>query len=101
HLTVDWPGGRFVVPLREGMMLLGRAAENGIVIPVTVVSTNHARLHRASDSNYIIEDNASRNGLIFQGTHVQQHHFQHGDRLTIGSRVEGQFVTLAYAVPQR
>lgn len=100
HLTIDWPGGRFVAPLREGSITMGRAPESALVIPSPAVSVNHAVLSRASDGGYIIQDVGSRNGLTFQGTRVQQHRLQHGDRFIIGSRAEGQFVLFAYAIPR-
>ena len=70
HLTVDWPGGRFVVPLREGSITLGRAPDSGLVIPVSAVSTHHALLYRASDEGYLIRDVGSTNGLTLQGTRI-------------------------------
>jgi pSer/pThr/pTyr-binding forkhead associated (FHA) protein len=101
HLTVSWPGGRFVVPLREGSITLGRAPDRGLVIPVSPVSKEHAILYRASDGSYIIQDVGSRNGLSLLGKPVQQHRLQHGDRLLVGVREQGQFVVLAYANPRR
>jgi pSer/pThr/pTyr-binding forkhead associated (FHA) protein len=101
HLTVIWPDGRFVAPLREGSITIGRAPESGLVIPVSAVSTQHALLSRASDNSYSIQDVGSTNGLTFQGTRIQQQRLQHGDRLFIGSREQGQFAILAYATPRR
>ncbi|HEY7350483.1 MAG TPA: FHA domain-containing protein [Ktedonobacterales bacterium] len=101
HLTVDWPGGRFVAPLREGSITVGRMPDRGLVVPVLPVSKEHALLYRASDGSYIIQDMGSTNGLTLQGTRIQQHRLQHGDRLVIGSQDQGQFVILAYATPRR
>jgi pSer/pThr/pTyr-binding forkhead associated (FHA) protein len=101
HLTVDWPGGRFVAPLRDGSITIGRAPESALVIPAPAISVHHAVLSRASDGGYSIQDAGSRNGLTFQGTRVQQHRLQHGDRFIIGSPAEDQFVILAYAMPRR
>jgi pSer/pThr/pTyr-binding forkhead associated (FHA) protein/CHAT domain-containing protein len=39
HLTIDWPGGRFVAPLREEHITIGRAPDSGLVIPAPVIST--------------------------------------------------------------
>lgn len=99
HLTVYWRGGRFVVPLRDRTITIGRAPENGIVIPSLVISAHHALLSKTSDGGYRIQDDGSRHGLFLQGKPIKDHLLRHQDKIVVGSREQGQFVVLAYARP--
>ncbi len=68
--------------LRPGVLRLGRAEDNDLVLADVGVSRRHARIV-VSDTGALIEDLGSGNGTLYQGQPVRQHHIQDGDRLQI------------------
>ena len=58
------------INLSDGVMTFGRAPTNDVVVEVTEVSRQHARI-RASASGYWIEDVGSRNGTFVNGTQIE------------------------------
>ncbi len=85
--------GNFTLPA-EGLLSLGRAENNDIVLPEPSSSRNHAEVqgHRGT---WIVRDRASANGTLVNGAPVTEHTLQEGDRIMIGA-VEFRFTqTLA------
>jgi ABC-type multidrug transport system fused ATPase/permease subunit/pSer/pThr/pTyr-binding forkhead associated (FHA) protein len=72
--------GRFVMacPLRKDTMTVGRKYGNDIQISSLLVSGEHAKLVK-QDSNWLIIDRKSRNGLTYQGQRVERHIMRNGD----------------------
>jgi hypothetical protein len=96
QLTVETDEYRFVVPLHEETISLGRGPDNGIVIPSAVVCEHHARLRRISAGGFTIEDLKTPNGLHMHGQRVHQQVLRSGDVLEIDSAISSHPVTLTY-----
>ena len=58
------------IDLTDGVTSIGRAPINKVVVEVTGVSRQHARI-RAEVNGYWIEDLGSRNGTFVNGTPVE------------------------------
>lgn len=100
QLIITYPAGRFIAPLREVTITLGRAPESGIVVPSPLISAHHAVLHRGPGGTYTIEDVGALNSFSVHGTLTRTHTFEPGDTITIGDRSRGAFVALTYTAPQ-
>jgi pSer/pThr/pTyr-binding forkhead associated (FHA) protein len=72
------------------VIVLGRGADNDIVIDHKVVSYRHAILRRLG-TGYQIEDLGSANGLYFGANKIASRLLRDGDVVTIGSSVALQF----------
>ena len=68
--------------LRPGVLRLGRAEDNDLVLADVGVSRRHARIV-VSDTGALIEDLGSGNGTLHDGEPVRQHQIQDGDLLQI------------------
>ena len=68
--------------LRPGVLRLGRAEDNDLVLADVGVSRRHARIV-VRESGALIEDLGSGNGTIFDGHPIRQHNIQDGDLLQI------------------
>lgn len=64
--------------------IAGRSPEADIVLADDTVSRKHARFYRARDLVWV-RDLGSRNGTKVNGTTVQHHCLQEGDRISLGS----------------
>jgi ABC-type multidrug transport system ATPase subunit len=99
-VTVECPAGRFVVPLREASITIGRAPDCGLIIPSRVISAHHAMLQRGADGTYTLStDPRAPNSFTYGGAPVRQHTFRHGDTLFIGSYESGEYASMRYAAP--
>ncbi|MBM4320544.1 MAG: FHA domain-containing protein, partial [Deltaproteobacteria bacterium] len=58
-------------PLQNGELLIGRSRGNGIVLPSTSVSRQHARVYTAQGRTYIQDLNSS-NGILVNGVRIQE-----------------------------
>ncbi|MGD8552846.1 MAG: FHA domain-containing protein [Anaerolineales bacterium] len=68
--------------------LIGRAADNTIVVQDEVVSAHHARLTYLSGWQWWLEDLGSRNGTRVNGISIEQPlAVTHGDEITFGTVV--------------
>ena len=74
---------------------VGRHDENDIVLAGPTVSARHATLRRES-VGVVIEDEGSLNGTFVNGTLIQQHLLEAGDRVQIGPHL---LVFVAAATP--
>jgi DNA-binding winged helix-turn-helix (wHTH) protein len=73
-----------VLPLAEGVHLLGRDPVAAVCIDSAVVSRRHASITVARDS-LSIEDHTSRNGTFLNGRRIEsQSAIVHGDEVRIG-----------------
>ena len=73
------------IPLRNGVNVIGRDADNAIVINAPDVSRHHARLIVAG-SQVTLEDHGSKNGTFLSTTRVTAPVLLHdGDEIVIGT----------------
>ena len=86
-LLVRWPGGQVSVPLHQGEMTMGRAPDRAIIIPSTLVSSQHAVLRPQPNGGWLITDNHSLNGLTVGGQRVSQHVLRPNDQVQLGPGV--------------
>jgi hypothetical protein len=63
---------------------IGRAMDCAIRTDDAMVSRHHARIFWGG-GGFVLEDNASANGVYFQEQRVQSHLFKHGDAVRCGS----------------
>lgn len=65
-------------------LTIGRATDNTIVLDDGTVSSRHAQVEKQGDS-YIIKDCGSTNGLFFRGERIEEHVFEEGDVVMVGT----------------
>jgi predicted Ser/Thr protein kinase len=75
--------------LVENEIVLGRLTTlDGALASDRKISRRHARISRADDGSFLVEDQHSKNGTFVNGTRLDGPHALHaGDELTIGSTV--------------
>jgi len=64
-------------------LIVGRAADNGLVLKDTAASRRHAEI-RATGDGYVCRDLGSRNGTIVNGSPTNICDLKHGDRVLVG-----------------
>lgn len=84
------------VELHEGRMILGRRADNDIVIEHRAVSGQHAAFE-VSATDVVIEDQGSTNGTFVNGRRIERQVLADGDRIVI-AKFQIAFVAGATAV---
>jgi sigma-B regulation protein RsbU (phosphoserine phosphatase) len=83
-LIVVTPNGhRSRVDLHTVPFLIGRQADNHLVLRDSRMSRSHARIVE-ENGEYQIEDAGSRHGIFVNGRRVQRHRLQTGDRVEFG-----------------
>jgi pSer/pThr/pTyr-binding forkhead associated (FHA) protein len=80
------------VPLPSGSIHIGRAEDNGLVLPDIAVSRRHARL-TISNGGVTIEDVGSGNGTYFEGKPIRKRELTNGDEILIDP------FTLCFQIP--
>jgi two-component system, cell cycle response regulator len=70
--------------LTNDTIVLGRAPDNDVLIEDEGVSRKHAKIER-QPAGLVLVDNGSTNGVFVNGTKVNRHLLQDGDKLQIGS----------------
>ena len=103
----EGPGEGTGITLSEGMMLVGRAPHNDIIVEEPGVSRQHAGI-RGDRNGYWIQDIGSRNGTYVNGVPVEGEgqRLRNMDRIEFGgtnSRVQWIFREVGATVdnPQR
>jgi len=85
--------GNFPLPA-DGILTMGRAENNDIVLPEPQASRNHAEVV-GSAGTWVLRDKGSANGTEVNGHPIKERRLQEGDKLRIGA-VELRFTqTLA------
>ena len=75
-----------VYRIEKPVVNIGRQLTNDIIVEDKRVSRYHAQIKYQSNSQFIIFDLGSTNGITINGTpHLRQHTLRSGDRFTIGS----------------
>lgn len=66
------------------ILLIGRGADNHLVIRAPNVSSKHCSIRKLSDGEFMIEDLDSSNGTVLNGRLIKQTRLQPGDALLLG-----------------
>ena len=78
-------GDPYSIPLKDGAIGLGRAADNDVPIPDPFCSSHHA-LIVPSDTGFAVKDNGSKNGTFVNGKKIGgPADLKPGDEILIGS----------------
>ena len=92
----------------EDELVLGRLSTlDGALEPDHGISRRHARVHRAADGGFVVEDESSANGTFVNGERIDgPHPLRTGDEMRIGSTaflatVPGAPAVVSAPVPQR
>src|SRR5687767_5733014 len=80
------------IPLEREEVILGRALEADVRVNDTKVSRRHAKINKVlnqetNETEYILTDFGSRNGILLNGQKVMQEALQNGDKITIGEHI--------------
>src|SRR5215472_7020053 len=84
-LVLSPSGQRSRVTLTPLPFLIGRHADNNLVLRDNRVSRTHSRIF-AEDSHYVIEDLSSRHGTFINGQRAARHVLRDSDRIDFGVR---------------
>ena len=85
-VVVAGPRRGVEIPVGEGEVSIGRAADSGVVLPDIAVSRRHAVLRREGE-RYFVEDQGSGNGTRVNGRLVRRARLLGGDELALGDSV--------------
>src|SRR5580658_7443041 len=84
-LILNPSGQRTRVALEPLPFVIGRHAENNLVLRDNRVSRSHARIF-AEHGHYVIEDFSSRHGTWVNGARIGRHVLRNSDRIEFGVR---------------
>ncbi len=85
ELEIEGPGGPRRLPLRQGVLRLGRDPRGDVVLPDASASWHHARMVRG-EGGFVLEDLGSLNGTWVNGRRLSAPHpLAPGDRLRLGA----------------
>jgi signal transduction histidine kinase len=82
-LIISSPTAQKSIILDPAGTRLGRAPECDVILNHTSVSRLHARIYRAPDESWIIEDLGSRNGIIVDGRRVESWSLVPGQKVVL------------------
>ncbi|TMB84764.1 MAG: FHA domain-containing protein [Chloroflexi bacterium] len=87
------------------MVTLGRATDNNISLPLSIISRYHAVFSRikstSQEPTYKIIQRKSINPLLFKGKEVQEKELENGDTIEIGKRGYADYIVkLTYQAPE-
>ena len=86
-------------------LTLGRATDNNLCLPLSIISRYHAVFSRlnseSQEPTYKIIQRKSINSLLFKGREVQEKVLEHGDTIEIGKRGYAEYIVkLTYQAPE-
>src|ERR1700730_7048321 len=81
--VINPSGNRSRIPLDHLPFLIGRQANNHLVLRDNRASRNHARIF-SENGEYFIEDLNSRHGIYVNGERVKRHRLADSDRIDFG-----------------
>jgi hypothetical protein len=82
-LIIEFQGQEWAADLREGVNLLGRGASCTIPIKDPQLSREHCEV-RLSGTAATVYDRGSMNGTSVNGSRIQEHRLQPGDKIVFG-----------------
>jgi len=91
----DGDAAPVAVSLERRPLMLGRTADNDIIVNAQFVAAHHARIEPVG-VDYRIVDLGGACGIMFGGQRVGTHNLRDGDVIRIGDPLTGSFVTLLY-----
>ncbi len=80
------------IPLEREEVILGRALEADVRVNDTKVSRRHAKINKVvnektNETEYVLTDFGSRNGILINGQRVTMEVLQNGDKITVGEQI--------------
>jgi serine/threonine protein kinase len=86
-------------------LTLGRATDNNLCLPLSIISRYHAVLSQlnseSQEPTYKIIQRQSINSLLFRGKEVQEKVLENGDTIEIGKRGYAEYIVkLTYQAPE-
>jgi len=92
------PGGdRFIFPMGDGVIIIGRDSKSDLLLKSVEVSRNHASIVLVN-GKYTIRDNGSQNGTLVNGNKITQAVLSHNDKISFGPY---EFLVDLVSVPSR
>ena len=86
-------GSRYIHPLKQPVITLGRISENDVLLPDRCISSHHAELRQLDSGDYELIDLESLNGTYVNGDKIRRVVIREGDEIMFGptleARVEG------------
>lgn len=82
-VVINPSGNRSRIAIETDSFLIGRSAENNLVLRDNRISRTHARIFRDGGA-WVIEDHKSRHGLWVNGERVERHVLKNHDRIEFG-----------------
>ena len=79
--------------LDKPILTVGRLASNDVRVPNRRVSRHHARIWQEKGGSWVIEDAESLYGLIYEGSHIDQHILADGDRIYLAPEASLHFTS--------
>lgn len=73
-----------LVSLVPGILNIGRATENDVVIDAPDINQHHAKIVTYFRESFLI-DLSSESGTLLNGEHVSKHSIRPGDVITVGN----------------
>jgi diguanylate cyclase (GGDEF)-like protein len=80
-----------VVPILDGITVIGRSRDAQVRFDDAGVSRNHARIALAGAGRYRLEDLESTNGTFVGGRRIESAELESGDRINVGPHVTVTF----------
>lgn len=82
--VIDGSSAGAMFAIGKNVVYLGRGLDNDIHIEDSLISRRHARIFRATDGNYYVEDAGSSNGTFVNGEEITTARIRSGDYIEIG-----------------
>ena len=82
-IVINPSGNRSRVPVQPLPFLIGRSADNNLVLRDNRISRSHARI-LTDGPEYLIEDLKSRHGVWVNGERLERHVLRNSDRIEFG-----------------
>ena len=83
RLAIRTPDGTWEVPLRQDGLTIGRQSDCDVVLNLSRVSRQHARIERRGD-DFWLRDLGSTNGTLVAGRRIEELPLHNGDTIRIG-----------------
>jgi len=95
---LDEEGARYVHPLGQGPVTVGRRLENDVVLSNPQISGFHAEIRRLDTGEYEVLDCRSFNGTVVNGERINRATIKAGDVVCFG-RIEARVIASASNLP--
>ena len=100
-ILINLQGAVQKILIHKGIFTIGRSKENDLMLDDVLVSRRHATL-RQEGTNYVLEDEKSRNGVSVNGESISRVKLSDGDKVQIGGfKLQFLFSDSFQAVPKK